>query len=65
MQIHIQEILQTDPVQYTALWADIGVALIQRGMYQEALGIFGELAENEEVSEGKKPRRFIANHPTS
>jgi hypothetical protein len=65
MQIHIQEILQTDPVQYTALWADIGVALIQRGMYQEALGIFGELAENEEVSEGTKTAWSSREHPTS
>ena len=51
MQIHIQQILETDPVLYTALWSDIGVALIQRGMYRQALGIFAELAENEEVRE--------------
>lgn len=41
--------LRQDPVQFTALWADLGLVLIERHFYDKALEIFSELAENEEV----------------
>lgn len=35
---------------YTVLHADIGVALMDRGLYEDAEGIFADLAAEEEVS---------------
>ncbi|KAJ9118638.1 hypothetical protein QFC22_003858 [Naganishia vaughanmartiniae] len=49
--IHIAEVLNQDAAEYTVLWADIGVALMDRGLYEAAQPIFAELAENEETAD--------------
>ncbi|KAJ9126054.1 hypothetical protein QFC24_002326 [Naganishia onofrii] len=49
--IHIAEVLNQDATEYTVLWADIGVALMDRGLYEAAQPIFAELAENEETAD--------------
>lgn len=50
LQIHIDEILKTAAWQYTALWADIGTALMDRGLYHKALDVFAALTEDSDVS---------------
>lgn len=46
-QIHRDEVLATP--DYTVLHADIGIALMDRGLYEDAEGIFADLAAEEEV----------------
>lgn len=46
-QIHRDEVLRAP--DYTVLHADIGIALMDRGLYEDAETIFLDLAGDEEV----------------
>jgi hypothetical protein len=48
VQIHIDEVLNAG--DFTVLHADIGVALMDRGLYEKAEQIFLDLSGEEEVS---------------
>lgn len=44
--VHIAEILRQDPATYAVLWADVGVALMDRGRHEYAMQIFERLVED-------------------
>ena len=48
--MHIEEIKRQDAVTFAVLWADIGVALMDRGLYERALDIFTQLTAVADVN---------------
>jgi general transcription factor 3C polypeptide 3 (transcription factor C subunit 4) len=49
MQVHIEEILSLDVMQYQSLFLEIGEALLKRDMWEKALDCFAAIQECEGV----------------